>query len=73
MRKMRLTIDALQVETFQTARTGMANGTVRGNNVYTQQGADTDCTCGVDHTKTPCGCLEPVTDAGVTCPINICR
>jgi len=72
MRKTRLTVDALQVETFQTARVDAAKGTVRGNGVYTQQGADTDCTCGVDHTKLPCGCNEPFTDNDVTCPIPSC-
>ena len=65
MRKLRLDLDALVVETFETAAALAGGGTVRGNLRYTDAGGsgcpvDT-CTCG----ETSC-CPE----TAVTVPAN---
>jgi len=72
MRKLRLELDALAVETFETAAALAGAGTVRGNLRYTDAGGsgcpvDT-CTCG----ETSC-CPEPVTAPVPVGPVPVWR
>jgi hypothetical protein len=62
MRKLKLDVDALQVEEFATERTGAAIGTVRGNDSYT------NCFC--PHTYLDLGCQTVSEDDQCVCEVH---
>ena len=45
MKKLKLELDALEVESFEVARTGPPTGTVHGHNTATQCNTSPDRTC----------------------------
>ncbi|HVG44367.1 MAG TPA: hypothetical protein VM890_06530 [Longimicrobium sp.] len=79
MRKLKLEIDELQVETFATATAGVEHGTVEGNATFLGTGACRSCvdmsrcieTCGdtcdnsLDYCT--CACTDDCTHVGPGC------
>lgn len=65
MNKLRLQMDDLRVETFETARDPMERGTVRAHEPDTSTGDWPQCQCGTAHYNT-CGTCAPT--FAQTCP-----
>jgi hypothetical protein len=72
MKKLRLELDALEVESFEVARTEPPTGTVHGHNTATQCNTSPDRTCAEQMTCGPNTCIQWCTLAFDTCD-TICN
>jgi hypothetical protein len=67
MKKLRLELDALEVESFEVARTGSSTGTVHGHNTKTQCHTSPDRTCAGYPTCGPFTACDTVCNYTQTC------